>query len=86
MATRSVRFDEETERALKRLTRVTGLSISEVLKRGVLAYEAVALENAPRRPWEVFESLDLGEGGWAQAPAANAKAAVAELFQRKHRR
>jgi hypothetical protein len=86
MATRSVRFDEETERSLQRLTRTTGLSISEILKRGVLAYEAVTLEQPPRRPWEVYQSLELGTGGWERASAAEAKAAVAEVIQRKHRR
>ena len=71
MATRSVRFDAETEQALQRLTRVTGLSISEILKRGVFAYQAVALEQAPRKPWDIYAALELGAGGSAQGAAAD---------------
>lgn len=86
MATRSVRFDAETEKALQRLTRLTGLSISQILKRGVLAYQAVALDEATRRPADVYATLDLGAGGWARAPAANAKDAVAAAIRDKHQR
>ncbi len=34
MGTRTVRFDDEAENTLARLRKLTGLSISEVLKRG----------------------------------------------------
>ena len=84
MATRSVRFDEETEKVMTRLTRVTGLSISEILKRGVFAYQQLALEQAEQQPWTVYAALDLGEGGWAQADSTEAKAAVAEIIRQKH--
>lgn len=36
------RLDDETEALLRRLGRATGLSESEVLRRGLLALEAVA--------------------------------------------
>lgn len=86
MGTRSVRLDEETEKALTRLTRVTGLSISEVLKRGVLAYQAKALQQSASKPYDIYRKLDLGGGGYARAPARDAKSAVAEIIRKKHRR
>lgn len=86
MGTRSVRLDEETEKALTRLTRITGLSISEVLKRGVLAYQAKALQEPAGKPYDIYRRLDLGSGGYARAPAKDAKKAVADIIARKHRR
>lgn len=86
MGTRSVRLDEETEKALTRLTRITGLSVSEVLKRGVLAYQAEALQHSGSRPYDIYQKLDLGSGGYARAPAKDAKKAVADIVRRKHRR
>ena len=86
MGTRTVRLDEEAEEKLARLRRITGLSISEVLKRGLLAYEVKALEQANQRPYDVYQLLDLGEGEYAAAPARQAKTAVAAAIRRKHRR
>lgn len=86
MGTRTVRLDEEAERTLERLRNVTGLSISEVLKRGLSAFEAQAMDQADRRPYDIYRKLDLGEGGYARAPARRAKSAVVEAIQRKHER
>lgn len=86
MSTRTVRLDDEAEKALERLRDLTGLSISEVLKRGLEAYEAQALAEAQRRPYDVYRELDLGEGGYAVAPARQAKTAVREVIRRRHRR
>ena len=85
MATRTVRLDAEAEHALAALTRSTGLSISEVLKRGLMAYKEHA-QNAPaeRAPYELFRRLDLGPGGYARAAAKNAKDAVRTVIARKH--
>ena len=86
MSTRTVRLDDEAERTLERLRRLTGLSISEVLKRGLEAYEVQAIQEAHRKPYDVYRGLDLGEGGYAIAPAREAKSAVAEAIRRKHKR
>ncbi|MEW6169291.1 MAG: ribbon-helix-helix protein, CopG family [Pseudomonadota bacterium] len=85
MGTRTVRLDEQTERTLQRLRKATGLSISEVLKRGVQAYSEQT-SAAGVRPWAVYERIDLGAGGWAAAPAREAKRAVREMIARKHGR
>ena len=70
MATRTVRLDPEAEQVLASLTRSTGLSISEVLKRGLMAYKQQAQDApAPIAPYELFRRLDLGPGGYARSPA-----------------
>ncbi len=87
MATRTVRLDPEAERTLATLTRMTGLSISEVLKRGLISYKQQALNDpAARSPYEVLRGLDLGPGGYAIAPARDAKSAVRRSILRKHGR
>jgi len=85
MATRTVRLDPEAEHALASLTRSTGLSISEVLKRGLMAYKQ-HVQNTPAEnaPYELFRRLDLGPGGYARAAAKDAKAAVRTAIARKH--
>lgn len=85
MATRTVRLDDEAEQVLASLTASTGLSISEVLKRGLMAYKE-QVQNAPARsaPYEAFSRLDLGPGGYALAPAKDAKLAIRATIARKH--
>lgn len=86
MAMRTVRLDEEAERALERLRALTGLSISEVLKRGLVAYERLAAQEGAVRPYDIYARLDLGEGGWSLGPAREAKQIVKEAIRRKYRR
>ena len=86
MGTRSVRLDDDTEKTLAKLTKVTGLSISEVLKRGVQAYNNIALDKTAKKPYEIYKKLDLGDGGYARAPAKTAKRAVADVIRSKHKK
>jgi hypothetical protein len=83
VGTRTVRLDEEAENALARLQKTTGLSISEVLKRGLRAYVQHAEEQGEVRPYDIYRRLDLGTGGWSVAPASDAKRAVKEALRRK---
>lgn len=86
MGTRTVRLDDDAEKTLQRLRNMTGLSISEVLKQGLSAYEHKAMEQANRRPYDIYRELDLGAGGYATAPARDAKSAVVGAIRRKQRR
>lgn len=86
MSARTVRLDDEAEITLARLRKLTGLSISEVLKQGLIAYKAKALEDSTLTPYEIYRQLDLGEGGYAVAPARQAKSEVRAIIQRKHAR
>lgn len=86
MGMRTVRLDDEAEKTLERLRKITGLSISEVLTRGLKAYEDQAIEQTSRKPYDIYRNLDLGDGGYAIAPARQAKSAVKNAIRRKHKR
>ena len=86
MSTRTVRLDEDAERTLERVRTLTGLSSSEALKQSLAAYENGILEQGQRKPYEIFCQLDLGDGGYAIAPARDAKSAIVEAIRRKHSR
>ena len=85
MGTRTIQLDDDAEATLSVLCNQTGLSISEVLKRGLQAYAALS-PKAPtaETPYEVFSRLDLGSGGYAIAPAKSAKKAATEAIRKKH--
>jgi hypothetical protein len=73
MSTRSVRLDEEAENALDDIVDRTGMTISDAIKQGLIAYRQIAIATASKRPADFFQSYDLGEGGYAAGPARHAK-------------
>ena len=86
MGTRMIQLDDDAEATLSVLCNQTGLSISEVLKRGLQAYAALVPKMpTAETPYELFSRLDLGPGGYAIAPAKCAKTAAAEAIRKKHR-
>ena len=85
MGTRTVRLNAACELKLEEVCKRTGLSVSEVLRRGIEAY-AASVDQSAETPYEVFSRLDLGPGGYAVAPAREAKQAVARVIRRKHNR
>ena len=58
MATRTVRLDEDAEQALAKLQKMTRLSISEVLKRGLVAYEQLVSGEGHVKPYDLYARLD----------------------------
>lgn len=86
MGTRTVRLDDETERTLEEIRQVTGLSISEVLKRGVAAFREEWVRRASQSPFDVYQRLDLGRGGYAIASSTDVRRGVREALRKKHRR
>jgi hypothetical protein len=86
MGVRTVRLDADTERTLAQLRKATGLSISEVLKRGIQAYAQGRQLDATLSPYEIYRRIELGAGGWSRAPAADAKRGLQELLKKKHAR
>ena len=86
MGTRTVRLDDEAEKSLEEITRVTGLSVSAALKKGLIVLREEIARNASDTPYKVYEQLDLGAGGYAAAPARDSKQALRKLLERKHRR
>jgi hypothetical protein len=86
MATRTVRLDDEAEAALQQIREATGLPISEALKRGLRSLQEQVRDEATRTPYEVYEQLDLGAGGYAIAPSTQTRRGVAQAIRRKLKR
>lgn len=86
MATRTVRLDNEAELVLREVQETTGLPISEVLKRGLHALRDRVRQESTRTPYDVFQELDLGPGGYAIGPSTGVKRVVRRAVAQKHRR
>jgi hypothetical protein len=86
MGTRTVRLDDDTEASLDEIRRSTGLSISEVLKRGIEAFRKEIAEKASPTPFEIYAQLELGPGGYSAGPSTKVRETVREILRRKHRR
>ena len=86
MATRTVRLDEESERALAEVRRATGTSVSGALKHGLVAARDALRGESSVTPFDVYRTIDLGPGGYAHAPARQAKRALRALLRRKRSR
>jgi len=61
------------------------MSISEALKKGLLALRGQVLNEAKRSPWDLYERIDLGSGGYAAAPARDAKRAAPDVIAARKR-
>ena len=83
MATRTVRLDDEAEAALMLITQSTGLSISSALKQGLMILKEQVVFDEQQTPYEIYASLDLGEGGDAIAPSTDVRRGVKEAIRRK---
>lgn len=85
MATHTVRFDAEAEQTLAEITSATGLSVSAVLKKGLIVLrEQIEQENAVS-PYEVYQQLDLGPGGYVDTASTQTKDAAREKIRQKIR-
>ena len=83
MGTRTVRLDDEAEKALAQIMQVTGISISDALKRGLLILRDDIVQNASRTPYDIYSELDLGPGGSAIAPSTETHRGVRQAIERK---
>ena len=86
MGIRTVRLDDDAEAVLADLRQRTGLSISDVFKRGLQAYASTSRDAAIKTSYEIYRKLDLGPGGYAVAPAREAKAHIGGVIAAKHRK
>ena len=50
------------------------------------AIESNQADRAAETPYEILSRFDLGPGGYAVAPASQAKEAVVKVIREKHRR
>ena len=85
MGTRSVRLDDEAEKALDEIINVTGISISDAIKRGLIEYRDKALAAANKKPADFFENFDLGDGNYAIGEARDAKYLLKEKLLEKRK-
>ncbi len=86
MSTRTVRLDEEAERALREIQAATGMPISAALKRGLRVVRDEVVRTPRRTPYEIYCQLDLGEGGYASGPASDTRAAARKAIAARLRR
>lgn len=86
MAAKTVRLDDDTEKILQELVNRTGLSISEVVKQGILALRDQIAASPRRIPYDIFRELDLGPGGHASAPSTDTRQGARDAIRRKLRR
>lgn len=86
MATRTVRLDDEAEEALTLITQRTGLSISSALKQGLMVLKDQVVFHRHQTPYDIYEALDLGDGGEAIAPSTDTQRGVQEAIRRKLQR
>ena len=86
MSTRTVRLDDDAERALREVRRETGMTISAALKRGLMLLQAQIASERRSDAWTVYERLDLGAGGYLKRPARESRRGAREAIRDKHRR
>ena len=86
MSTRTVRLDEEAEKVLRQIVRVTGLSISAAFKKGLLVLHDEIAQHSRHAPYEIYQALDLGPGGYAIAPSTSTRRGVQGAIRKKLRR
>jgi len=86
MARRTVRLDDEAEATLRQIREATGLPISEVLKQGLRSFKQQLRHASRRRPYDFYERLDLGPGGYASAPSTDTRRGVAAFVRTKLRK
>jgi hypothetical protein len=83
MRVRTVRLDDEAEKALEQIIQVAGLSISGAFKRGLILLRDDLTQRAQRVPYDIYAELDLGPGGYAIAPSTDTRRGVQEAIKRK---
>jgi len=86
MATRTVRLDDEAEAALRQIREATGLPISEALKQGLRSLRQQVADADQRRAYDLYQRLDLGPGGYSNAPSTETRRGVAAALRKKLRK
>lgn len=86
MALRTVRLNEEEEKALREIRRHSGLATSAALRRGLQLLRRSLVPEPLPSSYEVYKRLNLGHATGALGPAKDTKRLVAEAIRRKHNR
>ena len=86
VATRTVRLDDEAEAALQQIRDATGLPISEALKQGLQSLRQRVGEESRKHPYDIYQRLDLGPGGYASVPSSDTRRGVVAALRKQLRR
>jgi len=86
MAIRTVRLDDEAEATLRQIREATGLPISEALKQGLRSLKQQVRDASGQRPYDFYERLDLGPGGYASVPSKETQLGVTKALRKKLRK
>ena len=86
MGIRTVRLDEEAERALQEIQAATGMPISAALKRGLRVVRDEVVRTSRQTPYDIYSQLDLGAGGYAKGPSTGTRAAARKAIAARVRR
>lgn len=84
MGMRTVWLDDDAEATLATLRKQTGLSISNVLKRGLNVLAKEMRGKSAEKPYEVFRRLELASE--EHAAGSTAKARVVDAIKNKYGR
>jgi hypothetical protein len=83
MSLKTVRLDADAERDLAAIQRATGCSASAALKAGLARVRSELDRSSSARPFEIYQQIELGPGGYARAPARRAKQAIRAVLKAK---
>ena len=86
MGTRTVRLDEEAERALREIQAASGMPISAALKRGLRAVRDEVIRTTRQTAYDIYCQLDLGAGGYAKGRSTDTRAAARKAIAARSRR
>ncbi|HEX4138319.1 MAG TPA: hypothetical protein VHY84_27155 [Bryobacteraceae bacterium] len=68
---------------LRQIREMTGLPISEALKRGLRSLLENARSESTRTPYHIYSKLDRGASGYAIAPSTETRRGVTGALRRK---
>ena len=83
MSTRTVRLDNEAEKALKEIQQTTGMSVSAALKRGLLVLRDDMAKEVSTTPYDIYKLLDLGPGGYAIGSSKATRRTLRDAIRKK---
>jgi len=86
MGIRTVRLDEEAERALRDIQKASGMPISAALKRGLRAVRDEVSRTSRQTAYDIYCTLDLGSGGYAKGKSTNTRSAARRAIVERSRR
>jgi hypothetical protein len=83
MSIRTVRLDNETEKVLDEIVKVTRLSKSDALKKGLFALRDDLSRKVHQVPYDIYKELELGPGGYAVGPSTDTRRGVQKAIRKK---